>query len=955
MTRKLLIAVVLAAMGFASVAAALGLGSISSESTLNQPLQARIELLSADPDDIGRISARLASPEAFERAGLERPFFLSRLDFDVVREGDAVFLEVTTNGAVKEPFLDFLVEVNWPNGRLLREYTLLLDPPTYTDDIAPAVAASGVGAAAAAGDADDPAAQAAPAAPAASPVSAPTGEAAEAAVPARYGPVQANDTLYSIADQVRPDGVSINQTMLALLRTNPDAFIGSNINVLRRGAILRMPERAELTRLSRAEANAEVREQMARWQEQRSAPAAGAGTEVAEADAADTGAEAADAETAAGAPDAEAETAGSEVVAAAAEDEGAAAAGEAGGELRLVAPEESAGVDATTSLAEADLEATPQAISRLQEQLALLEESNAGLEAENADLREQVSGLREELGELERMINLRLAQDLPIAGDSGAEAGAGEDTDTGVGDTGLDAPVAAGGDAAADAGASGDAEGPPAGGDAVEETAATAGGGDEAGAAGGQADTAQADAGPAEEPAAADPSSREPAAAESPAPVSFLEMMLADTRMLTYAGGGIALLLLLLLLVQRRRRAASAEEVDEGLPAPQVAPAAGAAAGDATAGRDRGHEADGIAAEAGDPLEEAELYLAYSRADQAQEVLDRALGEDPDNLRLRTRLLEVLAERGDRAGFEAEAQVLHTQVADHDDPHWQRIAGLGRALAPEHPLFSTEEDAAEEDDEDGAGAPAAIGAGRAAGAAAATPAPADAGEDERAADDTGEEDFGFELNLDEEPEQEQPEYAEPMHGAAGAGAPDEAPASGRETAGAYAAEEDTLGDLEFDLDELGAEEPGTAATGRHDDERARDGGGDLEFSLDEPDSASGTAAGEQAEEPPEFRLDDDLEPAAPAERGDANRRAGAADEDTDLDFGDFSFDEPDGKDDEDGGDIDGLDEVGTKLDLARAYMDMGDSEGARSLLDEVSEEGNEAQRREAEELLARTG
>lgn len=945
MTRKLLIAVVLAAMGFASVAAALGLGSINSESTLNQPLKARIELLSADPGDIGRISAQLASPDAFERAGLERPFFLSRLDFDVVREGDAVFLEVTTDGAVKEPFLDFLVEVNWPNGRLLREYTLLLDPPTYTDDLSPAVAASGAGAAAAAGDADGPAARAAPAA---SPAAAPSGavEAAEAAVPARYGPVQANETLYRIAEQVRPDGVSINQTMLALLRTNPDAFIGGNINLLRRGAILRVPERAELTRLSSAEANAQVREQMARWQEQRSAPAAGTETEVAEADAADAGAEspaeaggeAADAGTAAGAPDAEAETAAGEVVAAAADDAGAAAAGEAGGELRLVAPEESAGVDATTSLAEDDLEATPQTVSRLQEQLALLEESNAGLKAENADLREQVSGLREELGELERMINLRLAQDLPIAGDSGAEAGAGE--------TGLDAPVAAGGDAAAEAGTSGGAEAPPAGGDAAGETAATAGGGTETEAAGGQTEAARASAEPAAQPAA-DPA-QQPAAAESPAPVSFLEMMLADTRMLTYAGGGIALLLLLLLLVQRRRRAVSADDAEEGLPAPQVAAVGGAAAGGAAAAGDGGHQADGIAAEAGDPLEEAELYLAYGRADQAQEVLDRALGEDPDNLALRTRLLEILAERGDRAGFEAEAQVLHTQVADHDDPHWQRIAGLGRSLAPEHPLFSTEEDAAEGEDEDGA--PAAIGAGRAAGAAAATPARADAGEDERAADDAGEEDFGFELDLDDEPEQEQPEYAEPADGAAGAGAPDEAPEPGRGSADAYAADEDTLGDLDFDLGEFGVETPGTAAAGG-DDERPREGGGDLEFSLDEPDSAGGNAA----EEPPEFRLDDDLEPATPAGRDDADRRAGAADDDAGLDFGDFSFDEPAGNDDEDGGDIDGLDEVGTKLDLARAYMDMGDSEGARSLLDEVSEEGNEAQRREAEELLARTG
>ncbi|PWG61162.1 FimV/HubP family polar landmark protein [Sediminicurvatus halobius] len=949
MTRKLLIASALAATGFASVAAALGLGSIDSQSTLNEPLRARIELLSADPDEIDRITAQLASPEAFERAGLERPFFLSRLDFDVVREGGSVFLEVTTNGAIKEPFLDFLVEVNWPNGRLLREYTLLLDPPTYTDDIAPNVAAGG-SSEAGGSDAPEPA-EIAQAAPAAAPGAAARGEAVaddDATGPAQYGPVQASDTLYSIAQQLRPDDLSINQTMLALLRANPDAFIDGNINALRRGAILRVPERPELTRLSVAEANAEVREQMARWQEQRSAPAADEGTEVAGADA-DAGAdesaasETGDEATAVAEEPVEADTeaaAGGDLVA-------AADAGAGDGELRLVAPDESEGVDATTSLAEADLEATPESVSRLQAQLALLEESNTDLRAENDDLRSQVQGLRSELDELQRMINLRLAQDLPLdsggegdAGSAGArDPGAGEAAEgvetAAAGDDGLDAPVAAGGDEAAgdEPAAAGDT------GEAAGETAArtAAAAADEASAASEPeaAETAQA---PEEQPAAT---------------ISFLEMMLADTRLMTYAGGGVAALLLLLLLVQRRRRAAAADAADEGLPAPAVAPVA--AAGGAAAGVAGGDSA-GISAEAGDPLEEAELYMAYGRADQAQEVLDRALGEEPDNIELRTRLLEILAERGDRGGFEAEAQVLHTQLASEDDPRWQRIVALGRSAAPEHPLFATPDAAAES---------AVTGsAEHAAGVEPAAAADAGTLDDltESAADTVdGDDDFG--LAADEaatEYDGAEDDWDAPAASRADADSPASTPeASGAEEGVSAAAPDrsadDEFGDLEFDLGDFSFGEDEDTPAGRRQADADDDGG--LDFSLDdtEEEFASG-------DEPAEFRLDEALESAdggVSGRPGDAGRPASDGDDDGELDFGDFSLDEPargaGSGDADDSGDIDGLDEVGTKLDLARAYMDMGDAEGARSLLDEVAEEGNEAQKREAEELLQRTG
>jgi len=118
---------------------ALGLGEIEVNSFLNQPLSAEIEVLSARPGEIDDLLVSLASRDAFTRAGLERPRHLSELRFEVKKNeaGDSAVILVTTRAAVKEPFLNFLVEADWSQGRLLREFTILLDPPFYADQPAP--------------------------------------------------------------------------------------------------------------------------------------------------------------------------------------------------------------------------------------------------------------------------------------------------------------------------------------------------------------------------------------------------------------------------------------------------------------------------------------------------------------------------------------------------------------------------------------------------------------------------------------------------------------------------------------------------------------------------------------------------------------------------------------------------------------------------------------------------
>lgn len=133
MVRKLALAVSLA-LGTLSVPVhALGLGELSSKSALNQNFSGNITLLSVRPEELDGVRVKLADTEAFNRAGIDRPFYLSLLKFEptLSKKGNSV-IRVTSEFPIREPFMNFLIEVNWPNGRLLREYTVLLDPPTTT-------------------------------------------------------------------------------------------------------------------------------------------------------------------------------------------------------------------------------------------------------------------------------------------------------------------------------------------------------------------------------------------------------------------------------------------------------------------------------------------------------------------------------------------------------------------------------------------------------------------------------------------------------------------------------------------------------------------------------------------------------------------------------------------------------------------------------------------------------
>jgi pilus assembly protein FimV len=240
------------------------LGEIHLNSALNQPLNADIDLIAATPDELSALRADLAGRDAFTRYGIDRPPFLSSLTFKVGKAKDGRdVLMVRSSEAIPEPFVTFLVEVNWARGRLMREYTVLLDPPVYTPGETASAAAP-----VAAPTTQPPPRPAAPAPPATAPLEAQTeSKPAPAVMPAAAGTyrVAKGDTLSGIAHSLHPGSPSeIDQTMIALYRANTQAFDG-NINLLRRGAILRVPGADEIAALNQTEAISEVRRQMSAW------------------------------------------------------------------------------------------------------------------------------------------------------------------------------------------------------------------------------------------------------------------------------------------------------------------------------------------------------------------------------------------------------------------------------------------------------------------------------------------------------------------------------------------------------------------------------------------------------------------------------------------------------------------------------------------------------------------
>ncbi len=375
----------------------LGLGELVPRSALNQPFRADIELVQVRNLEVAEIVPKLASREDFERLGVERFFFLTALDFEVdLSDRNHPVIHVSSKTPVTEPYLDFVVEVLWPSGRLLKEYTVLLDPPAFSgrdaEPVAAAAPASGSaspGPGAAPADAPGPTANARPSSPGAA---APGAQAAASPVNRRsqpdvYGVTDRDDTLWEIALAARPPGATVQQTMLSIVRMNPEAFIDGNINLLKAGYKLKLPSSDDIA-ISDAEAVAEVARQNVAWQQRRT----GATSRPAQLDAGGRTARA-------GTPS---------------DDDG--------GSLRLVTGEPDASptiLPATTATGRATSPAPSSAdadlggrAAELADELAVREEEVDRLQRDNADLRTRVGSLE---AQLEQAEELRAANDARIA------------------------------------------------------------------------------------------------------------------------------------------------------------------------------------------------------------------------------------------------------------------------------------------------------------------------------------------------------------------------------------------------------------------------------------------------------------------------------------------------------------------------------------------------------------
>jgi pilus assembly protein FimV len=245
------------------VVGAAGFGRLNVLSAIGQPLVGEIELTSVTREERGSMSARLASPDAYAAANLQYNPALTGARVTVERRPNGQhYLKVTSTRPVNEPFIDVLVELTWAAGRMSREFTALLDPPGAM----PAQAAPAPTPVIAAIPESQPApAQEVPPSAAQPVPSRPIAPAAPMAGAKEYGPIQRGETLGKIARQVMPEGVSLDQMLVALYRHNQEAFIRKNLNLVRSGKTLRIPGREEVVAIAASEARTEYLTHVADW------------------------------------------------------------------------------------------------------------------------------------------------------------------------------------------------------------------------------------------------------------------------------------------------------------------------------------------------------------------------------------------------------------------------------------------------------------------------------------------------------------------------------------------------------------------------------------------------------------------------------------------------------------------------------------------------------------------
>ncbi|WP_122554864.1 FimV/HubP family polar landmark protein [Pseudomonas canadensis] len=849
--RKLVLAIAAASALSSGMAQALQLGEMTLKSKLNQPLAVEIELLDVGGLTASEITPSLASSQAFVDAGVDRQAFLDDLTFTpVVNPNGRSVVRVTSSKPLPDSYVRFLLQVQWPNGRLMRDYSVLLDPAKF-DQPAPTTAA--------------PAPR----------LAAPASSAPAASKPAQHT-TTSRDTLWEIAAKNR-NGGSVQQTMLAIQALNPDAFIDGNINRLKTGQVLRLPDPVQSTALPQPQAIAEVSAQNAAWRQgRRAATNPTAGKQQLDATK----------RTQAG---------------------NAPASTNAKDNLSLVSAE-AAKKGAKGKVGDS---------AALSDKLAMTQEQLDTTRRDNEELKSRAADLQSQLDKLQKLIQLKNDQLARLQAEKGVPATAAT--------------------AAMPAQLAGEPAAAPVAPDTATSTAAPA-------------PTAPA---PAPEPVKADAA---PATTEG----KFNDLLTNPVVLGVLGGAAILLVLLLLLLWARHRNARREEEkhlrmaralaeepeftsnIDHDLPpdsfeglevpppnvklaaAPAPAPVVAPAVAVPTVASVLAPLAVAVApVNSSDALAQAQSHIDRGHLNQAADVLQQAIRHEPKRSDLRLKLMEVYGLQNDKDGFVTQERQLVANGENHAQVEQLKSRFPAMAVLA-------------------AGVSAAV-------AAAALDAQyvKDLLEDKPAPAQPEAFDTDFDLSLDDleeaspaEVKDDQQTFESLLKQQTEAKAsPDDlsdfdldlqldAPASAQ-------SDDDFLSGLEDQMKDVPAVEPPTLTPAALDDFDLPE---DFDLSLaDEPEAPAkpDAFASELDDVNAELdRLSQSLEHPS-IEPSFTAQDAALGDDEPEFDF------------------LSGTDEVATKLDLAQAYIDMGDADGARDILSEVLTEGDETQRGEAKEMLGR--
>ncbi|MCW8852287.1 MAG: hypothetical protein OQK44_06430, partial [Gammaproteobacteria bacterium] len=731
--RKLLGAIVAAALFLPETAYTLGLGEIEVNSALNQKLNANIELLSATPEDTETIIVKLASRKEFSRAGLDRPYLLNDLRFKSEVIDGVPHIKVTSSSPIREPFLNFLVEIDWPNGHLLREYTVLLDPPVFMTQLASPAPATQGGAADSSGFRPSssgstnvvpvvtPGAVASPRPAAGSVAPAPQAQpqaVAQTYIPAPYVQqqvtinqppgsyrIKSGDTAWSLANAMMPDqSITVEQMMIAMLRSNPESFIGENINGLKRGYILRVPDYNEIVSVNPDEARALVREQAALWRQYQQTQAGGQPSSAMPAD---------------------------EMGGSAYSDDGAVVSGEDDAYLEIV----SAGSGTSTMSGKDPTEMSAQ---ELRAELALARERVETERVEKEALQQRIDSLEQNLSDMKGMLSIEddALSDIQALGQPAASPTQGEMLEPDKVEAAaaeMDESIAETDDMLAeqrlDDAISEETEIADSDMTTAEDSAET-----EEGESAVFLDETSADAEPAEETTeSAEPMQDEVVAEDtvtpeppivSQSPADPLSKLLSDPILLAAAGGGLLLILAVIgLIIKKRREAAedseapvamdmnaddlesvaddiAAEAEVESLSSDQSAEhdAAEEFDSDSTKILDSSVEDTIITEDSGsalaeedeprdDVIAEADVYLAYGIYQQAEELLTQAIADNPDRDDYRVKLAETHYASKNAEAFVDVATEIKKRAGDEDTPAWKKVMIMGQDLCADNQMF----------------------------------------------------------------------------------------------------------------------------------------------------------------------------------------------------------------------------------------------------------------------------